>query len=163
MLALVAAAPVLNVAAHLVREASTPGSTFEMMCLVTGQNLQNPGYSVLIYFEAGLAGNPRKILSLNADSVLQLEEGMAGSRTDSVALEKTGQLEYRFRLYGVQASDRGLYYCEVTASTRDQGSDWRPVVHATSNKMEIAFADTGIGPQTRITFSPLKMQTNCKC
>ncbi|XP_017566290.2 prostaglandin F2 receptor negative regulator [Pygocentrus nattereri] len=135
--------PVLSVVAHRVREASTGGSTFEMSCRVTGQNLQNPGYSVLIRFEDAQGQNPQKILSLNADSVLQLEEGMAASRTDSVALEKMGQQEYRFRLYGVQVSDRGFYCCEVTAWTRDQSSDWSRAVSAESNKIEIAFADSG--------------------
>ncbi|XP_066497439.1 prostaglandin F2 receptor negative regulator [Hoplias malabaricus] len=135
--------PILSVVAHRVREASTGGSTFEMSCQVTGQNVQNPGYSVLIRFEDAQGGNPRKILSLNPDSVLQLEEGMAASRTDSVALEKTGQLEYRFRLYGAQVSDRGFYCCEVTAWTRDQSSDWTRAVSAESNKIEINFADTG--------------------
>ncbi|XP_022536112.2 prostaglandin F2 receptor negative regulator [Astyanax mexicanus] len=135
--------PVLSVVAHRVREASTGGSTFEMSCRVNGQNIQNPGYSVVILFAETQGGIPRKILSLNPDSVLQLEEGMAASRTDSVALEKTGQLEYRFRLYGAQVSDRGFYYCEVTAWTRDQSPDWIRAVSAESNKMEIAFADSG--------------------
>ena len=140
-----------------MREASTGGSTFEMSCRVTGQNLQNPGYSVLIRFEDAQGRNPRKILSLNPDSVLQLEEGMAASRTDSVALEKMGQQEYRFRLYGAQVSDRGFYCCEVTAWTRDQSSDWSRAVSAESNKIEIAFADSGIRGQNRFTFRPVEM------
>ncbi|XP_051564885.1 prostaglandin F2 receptor negative regulator-like [Myxocyprinus asiaticus] len=135
--------PVLRVAAHRVREASTGGSTFEMSCQVTGQNLQNPGYSVLIRFEETLGGKSRKVLSLSPDSVLQLEEWSEPSRIDSVVLEKTGQLEYRFRLYGAQVSDRGFYYCDVTAWTRDQSQDWIKAVSAESNKIEIAFADTG--------------------
>ncbi|KAI4898104.1 hypothetical protein NFI96_015368, partial [Prochilodus magdalenae] len=134
---------VLSVVAHRVREASTGGSTFEMSCRVTDQNLQNPGYSVLIRFEKAQGGSPQKILSLNPDSVLQLEDGMAASRTDSVALEKMGQQEYRFRLYGVQVSDRGFYYCEVAGWTRDQSSEWSRAASAESNKIEIAFADTG--------------------
>uniref|UniRef100_A0A4W4H1R2 Ig-like domain-containing protein n=1 Tax=Electrophorus electricus TaxID=8005 RepID=A0A4W4H1R2_ELEEL len=135
--------PLLNVVAHRVREAATGGSTFEMSCRVTGQNIQNPGYSVLIRFVERQGSNPRKVVSLSADSVLQLEEGMAASRTDSVALEKTGQLEYRFRLYGAQVSDRGFYYCDVTAWTRDQSEDWSRAVSAESNKIEITFTDAG--------------------
>uniref|UniRef100_A0AAY4C4C4 Ig-like domain-containing protein n=1 Tax=Denticeps clupeoides TaxID=299321 RepID=A0AAY4C4C4_9TELE len=135
--------PVLSVAAHRVREASTGGSTFEMSCQVTGQNLQRPGYSVVILTQEAQGAKPRKVLSLTADSVMQLEEWAEPSRVDSVVLEKTGPLEYRFRLYGVQVSDRGLYYCEVTAWTRDQGSEWIRAVSAESNKMEIAFEDTG--------------------
>ncbi len=87
--------PDLKVVAHRVREASTGGSTFEMSCQVTGQNLKNPGYSVLIRFEEILGGKSRKVLSLNQDSVLQLEEWSEPSRIDSVVLEKTGELEYR--------------------------------------------------------------------
>ncbi|KAK1797588.1 hypothetical protein P4O66_000782 [Electrophorus voltai] len=135
--------PLLNVVAHRVREAATGGSTFEMSCRVTGQNIQNPGYSVLIRFVERQGSNPRKVVSLSADSVLQLEEGMAASRTDSVALEKTGQLEYRFRLYGAQVSDRGFYYCDVTAWTRDQSKDWSRAVSTESNKIEITFTDAG--------------------
>lgn len=135
--------PVLQVVAHRVREASTGGSTFEMSCRVTGQNLKNPGYSVLIRFEEILGGKSRKVLSLSQDSVLQLEEWSEPSRIDSVVLEKTGQLEYRFRLYGAQVTDRGFYYCDVTAWTRDQSQDWNKAVSAESNKIEIAFVHTG--------------------
>ncbi|XP_056611655.1 prostaglandin F2 receptor negative regulator-like [Triplophysa dalaica] len=129
--------PILQVLAHRVREASTGGSTFEMTCRVTGQNMQNPAYSVLILFEETVSGKSRKVLSLSSDSVLQLEEWSEPNRMDSVVLEKTGQLEYRFRLYGAQVSDCGFYYCRVTMS--DQG---RETVNE-SNKIDIAFADTG--------------------
>ncbi|KAG1932788.1 prostaglandin F2 receptor negative regulator [Pimephales promelas] len=135
--------PVLRVVAHRVREASTGGSTFEMTCQVTGQNLRNPGYTVLIRFEETLGGKSRKVLSLSQDSVLQSEEWSEPSRVDSVVLEKTGQLEYRFRLYGVQVTDRGFYYCDVTAWTRDQKQEWIKSVSAESNKIEIAFVHTG--------------------
>ncbi|KAI7809095.1 prostaglandin F2 receptor negative regulator-like [Triplophysa rosa] len=134
--------PVLQVLAHRVREASTGGSTFEMTCRVTAQNLQNPAYSVLILFEETRGGKSRKVLSLSSDSVLQLEEWSEPNRMDSVVLEKTGQLEYRFRLYGAQVSDCGFYYCRVTAWMSDQGTDWNQAVNE-SNKIEIAFADTG--------------------
>uniref|UniRef100_A0A673GSC2 Prostaglandin F2 receptor negative regulator-like n=1 Tax=Sinocyclocheilus rhinocerous TaxID=307959 RepID=A0A673GSC2_9TELE len=140
---LISSVPVLRVVAHRVREASTGGSTFEMSCRVTGQNLKNPGYSVLIRFEEILGGKSRKVLSLSQDSVLQLEEWSEPSRIDSVVLEKTGQLEYRFRLYGAQVTDRGFYYCDVTAWTRDQSQDWIKAISAESNKIEIAFVHTG--------------------
>ncbi|KAG5283832.1 hypothetical protein AALO_G00046630 [Alosa alosa] len=150
--------PVLSVVAHRIREASSAGSTFEMSCHVTGQNLQNPGYSVLVRTEEKSGAASRKVLSLNADSVLQLEEWTEPGRVDSVALEKTGPLEYRFRLYGAQLRDRGFYYCEVAAWTREQGGsgssagsasgtrgggDWTRVVSAESNKIHISFEDTG--------------------
>lgn len=145
-------APVVSVVAHRIREASGAGSTFEMSCRVTGQNLQNPGYSVLVRTEKQADVASRKILSLSADSVLQLEEWTEPGRVDSVALEKTGPLEYRFRLYDAQLSDRGLYYCEVTAWTREQGGsasgtagggDWTRMVSAESNKIQISFEDKG--------------------
>lgn len=142
--------PVLSVQARRIREASSAGSTFEMSCHITGQNLQNPGYSVLIRTEGKAGTASRKVLSLNPDSVLQLEEWTEPGRVDSVALEKTGPLEYHFRLYGAQLSDRGQYYCEVTAWSREQGSgsgsgggEWSRVVSAESNKIQINFEDTG--------------------
>ncbi|XP_062390759.1 prostaglandin F2 receptor negative regulator-like [Sardina pilchardus] len=139
--------PVLSVMAHRIREASSAGSTFEMSCHVTGQNLQNPGYSVLVRTEEKAGAASRKVLSLSADSVLQLEEWTEPGRVDSVALEKTGPLEYRFRLYGAQLGDRGSYYCEVAAWTRASattgGGDWTRVVSAESNKIQISFEDTG--------------------
>lgn len=138
------AAPVLSVVADQVRGTSTGGSTFEMSCQVTGQNMQNPSYSVVIVFEETPGGKSRKVLSLTRDSILQLEEGMGPNRADSVALEKTGPLEYRFRLYGAQVSDRGFYYCDVMAWTRDQSNTWNSGVSAESNKIQLAFADTGI-------------------
>ncbi|KAK3568756.1 hypothetical protein QTP86_016276 [Hemibagrus guttatus] len=135
--------PVLSVAADQVREASTGGSTFEMSCKVTAQNIQNPSYSVLIHFEQTAGGKSRKVLSLSADSILRLEQGVVPSRADSVALEKTGSLEYRFRLNSAQVSDRGFYYCDVTAWTRDQSNTWKSGVSAESNKIQLDFTDTG--------------------
>lgn len=137
------AAPELRVAADEVRGASTGSSTFEMSCKVTGQNMQNPSYSVLIYFEDAASRNRRKVLSLNKDSILQLEEGTVPSRADSVALEKTGPLEYHFRLNGAQVSDRGFYYCNVTAWTRDRSNIWDSRISVPSNKIQLDFADTG--------------------
>lgn len=140
------AAPVLSVTADQVRGASSGSSTFEMSCKVTGQNMQNPSYSVLIRFEETAGGRSHKVLSLSADSILQLEEGMVPSRADSVALVKTGPLEYHFRLFGAQVSDRGFYYCDVTSWTRDQSNRWENRVSAQSNKIQLDFADTGINP-----------------
>ncbi|KAK2850225.1 hypothetical protein Q7C36_009008 [Tachysurus vachellii] len=135
--------PLLSVAAEKVREASTSGSPFEMSCQMTSQNIQNPSYSVLIRYEEMAGGKTRKVLSLSADSVLQLEEGVVPSRADGVALEKTGPLEYRFRLNSAQVSDRGFYFCDVTAWTRDQSNTWKSGVSAKSNKIQLNFTDTG--------------------
>lgn len=136
--------PVLSVAAHRVREASSAGSTFEMTCQVSGQNLQDSSYSVLIRFEeSGAGGKSRKVLSLSPDSVLQLEEWSEPGRIDSVVLEKSGPAEYRFRLYGAQVSDRGFYCCDVTAWTRHQSQDWTKIISAESNKIQVDFVHTG--------------------
>ncbi|XP_056320636.1 prostaglandin F2 receptor negative regulator [Danio aesculapii] len=136
--------PGLSVAAHRVREASSAGSTFEMTCQVSGQNLQDSSYSVLIRFEeSGAGGKSRKVLSLSPDSVLQLEEWSEPGRIDSVVLEKSGATEYRFRLYGAQVSDRGFYCCDVTAWTRHQSQDWTKIISAESSKIQIDFVHTG--------------------
>ncbi|TSV41648.1 Prostaglandin F2 receptor negative regulator [Bagarius yarrelli] len=135
--------PVLSVAADQVREASTGGSTFEMICRVSAQNIQNPSYSLLIRFQELAGGKSHKVVSLSTDSILQLEEGIEPSRADSVALEKTGLVEYRFRLNSAQVSDRGFYYCDVTAWTRDQSNAWHSGVSAESNKIRLDFTDTG--------------------
>ncbi|XP_060785552.1 prostaglandin F2 receptor negative regulator-like isoform X2 [Neoarius graeffei] len=153
--------PVLSVVANQVRGASTGGSTFEMSCQVTGQNMQNPGYSVLIRFEETTGGKSRKVLSLTVDSIMQLEEGIGPNRADSVALEKTGPQEYRFRLYGAQVSDRGFYYCDVTAWTRDQSNTWNSGVSAESNKIQLAFSDTGeVAYDVQWFQSPAQMMEN---
>ncbi|KAG7467554.1 hypothetical protein MATL_G00154970 [Megalops atlanticus] len=134
--------PKLSVTAESPKLASSAGSTFEMRCQVTGENLQNPEYSVLIQVEE-TGGKTREILSLSPDSVLQLEEWNDQGREDSVVLEKTGPVQFRFRLYGVQVSDRGSYSCSVTAHTRGPGNAWTPAISAESNKVLISFTDTG--------------------
>ncbi|XP_036401289.1 prostaglandin F2 receptor negative regulator [Megalops cyprinoides] len=137
--------PSLGVVARRLRETSSAGSTFEMSCQVIGQNLQNPEYSVLIQVEKTVGGPTRKILSLSKDSILQLEDWKESGRLDSVVLEKTGSREFRFRLYGAQVSDRGFYFCDVSAWTRGPGSgnDWTKAISAESNKIEISFPETG--------------------
>ncbi|KAJ8407417.1 hypothetical protein AAFF_G00279910 [Aldrovandia affinis] len=134
--------PRVSVAARRLREATSAGATFEMSCQLTAQNLQDPGYSVVIQMEESLGGQTRKVLSLSADSVLGLEEW---SELDRMVLEKTGHKEFRFRLYRAQASDRGFYYCAVTAWTRDPspGNAWTKATSTESNKVHITFADTG--------------------
>ncbi|KAG5851556.1 hypothetical protein ANANG_G00052930 [Anguilla anguilla] len=134
--------PRVSVAARRLREASAAGGTFEMSCQVTGQNLQNPGYSVLIQVEEKVGGRVRKVLSLSPDSVLELEEW---SELDRVVLEKTSPTEFRFRLYQAQRADRGFYYCTVTAWTRQPGTPgtWTRSVSAQSNKVHVHFTDKG--------------------
>ncbi|XP_048834984.1 prostaglandin F2 receptor negative regulator isoform X2 [Brienomyrus brachyistius] len=135
--------PRLYVVAHRLKEASRAGATFEMSCQVISQNLLDPGYSVLIRMEESIGTQPRKIASLSPDLVMKLEEWSEPDRLDSVVLEKTGPREFRFRLYGAMVSDRGFYFCDVTAWTRDLGKAWTKAVNAASNRVQISFTDTG--------------------
>ncbi|KAJ8350916.1 hypothetical protein SKAU_G00260460 [Synaphobranchus kaupii] len=144
--------PSLSVLAQTLREASSGGSTFEMSCLVTAEDLQNPSYSVLVQTEEAAGGKARRILSLSPDSVLKLEEWDELGRLDSVVLEKTGSAEFRFRLYGTQVSDRGSYFCEVSAWTPGAGGAWTKAISAVSNKVQITFADSG--PAFNVSIQP---------
>ncbi|KAG9349693.1 hypothetical protein JZ751_028141, partial [Albula glossodonta] len=111
-------------ACELWEGVTSSGSTFEMSCQVKGENLQNPGYSVLIQMEGMDGGKARKILSLSQDSVMKLEEWDELGRLDSVVLEKTSLEEFRFRLYSAQVTDRGSYYCVISAWTPGPGNTW---------------------------------------
>ncbi|XP_061081932.1 prostaglandin F2 receptor negative regulator-like [Conger conger] len=144
--------PSLTVKATPLREASSGGSTFEMGCTATPENLQDPGYSVLIRVAETAGGEARKILSLSSDSVVKLEEWDELGRADSVVLEKTGMSEFRFRLYGAQVTDRGFYSCEVTAWTAGVGKPRTEAVSAVSNAVQISFADTG--PVFNVSIQP---------
>ncbi|KAI1899722.1 hypothetical protein AGOR_G00064690 [Albula goreensis] len=135
--------PTVSVSAQTLREVTSSGSTFEMSCQVKGENLQNPGYSVLIQMEGMDGGKARKILSLSQDSVMKLEEWDELGRLDSVVLEKTGLEEFRFRLYSAQVTDRGSYYCVISAWTPGPENTWAKAASAASNKVQINFADTG--------------------
>ncbi|XP_061092285.1 prostaglandin F2 receptor negative regulator-like [Conger conger] len=132
--------PRVSVAARRLREVTSAGGTFEMSCQVTGQNLRNPGYSVLIQVEERVGGRTRRVLSLGPDSVLGLEEW---SELDRVVLERTSAKEFRFRLYQAQRGDRGFYSCTVTAWTRDPAQTWTRSVSGQSNRVPVAFADKG--------------------
>ncbi|KAJ8283116.1 hypothetical protein COCON_G00056350 [Conger conger] len=132
--------PRVSVAARRLREVTSAGGTFEMSCQVTGQNLRNPGYSVLIQVEERVGGRTRRVLSLGPDSVLGLEEW---SELDRVVLERTSAKEFRFRLYQAQRADRGFYSCTVTAWTRDPAQTWTRSASGQSNRVPVAFADKG--------------------
>ncbi|KAL4609195.1 prostaglandin F2 receptor negative regulator-like [Arapaima gigas] len=135
--------PKLGVVARRAREATVAGDTFEMTCQVKVENLEDPGYSVLVQMEASLRGDTRKVMSLSRDLVLQVEDSFDQERRDRVVLEKTGPEEFRFRLYGTQASDRGFYFCGITAWMRNASKAWTEAVSARSNKVQIAFDHTG--------------------
>lgn len=63
---------------------------------------------------------------------------------DNLVLTKSGPAEFRFRLAGVQLSDRGFYWCDITAWTKQQpGQTWTRVTSAESNKIRIDFQENG--------------------
>lgn len=157
-----------------VREASVGGATFEMSCTVTTENLGDVGYSVLIQSQENLEGNVRTIMTLSPDNVLQHGGATDPNRRfaslqicalmhvnkrsvplilkytslcplrDSLVLTKSGPSEFRFRLAGVQLSDRGYYWCDITAWTKQQpGQIWTRATSAESNKVKIDFQENG--------------------
>lgn len=66
------------------------------------------------------------------------------SLRDNLVLTKSGPSEFRFRLAGVQLSDRGFYWCDITAWTKQQpGQTWTRATSAESNKVRIDFQENG--------------------
>ncbi|KAE8278330.1 Prostaglandin F2 receptor negative regulator CD9 partner 1 [Larimichthys crocea] len=136
--------PSLNVVAKHVREASVGGATFEMSCTVATENLGEVGYSVLIQSQEGFESTVRTIMTLSPDNIMQHGGATDPNRRDSLVLAKTGPAEFRFRLAGVQLSDRGFYWCDITAWTKQQlGQAWTKVASAESNKVKIDFQENG--------------------
>lgn len=63
---------------------------------------------------------------------------------DNLVLTKSGPVEFRFRLSGVQLSDRGYYWCDITAWTKQQpGQAWTKATSSESNKIRIDFQENG--------------------
>ncbi|KAM9820859.1 prostaglandin F2 receptor negative regulator [Neosynchiropus ocellatus] len=136
--------PSLNVVAKRVREVSVGGATFEMSCLVTTENLGEAGYSVLIQSQESPGSPVRTIMTLSPDNVLQHGGATDPNRRDSLVLTKSGAAEFRFRLSGVQLSDRSYYWCDITAWTKQQpGQIWTKATSAESNKVRIDFQENG--------------------
>ncbi|XP_069376597.1 prostaglandin F2 receptor negative regulator [Paralichthys olivaceus] len=136
--------PSLYVVAKRVREASVGGATFDMSCTVTTENLGEAGYSVLIQSQESLESNVRTIMTLSPDNVVQHGGATDPNRRDSLVLTKSGPAEFRFRLAGVQLSDRGFYWCDITAWTKQQpGQTWTRATSAESNKVRIDFQENG--------------------
>ncbi|XP_070786928.1 prostaglandin F2 receptor negative regulator [Enoplosus armatus] len=136
--------PTLNVVAKVTREASVGGATFEMSCAVATENLGEAGYSVLIQSQDSLETNVKTIMTLSPDNVLQHGGATDPNRRDSLVLTKSGPAEFRFRLAGVQLSDRGFYWCDITAWTKQQpGQAWTRATSAESNKVRIDFQENG--------------------
>ncbi|XP_040888182.1 prostaglandin F2 receptor negative regulator [Toxotes jaculatrix] len=136
--------PSLNVVAKRIRDASAGGATFEMSCTVSTENLGEAGYSVLIQSQESLGSNVRTIMTLSPDNVLQHGGATDPNRRDSLVLTKSGPAEFRFRLAGVQLSDRGFYWCDITAWTKQQpGQTWTRATSGESNKVRIDFQENG--------------------
>ncbi|KAI9525755.1 hypothetical protein NQZ68_002303 [Dissostichus eleginoides] len=136
--------PTLNVVAKRLREASVGGATFEMSCAVATENLGEAGYSVLVQSQDSLEGTVRTIMTLSPDNVLQHGGATDPNRRDSLVLTKSGPAEFRFRLAGVQLSDRGFYWCDITAWTKQQpGHTWTRATSAESNKIKVDFQENG--------------------
>ncbi|XP_067298360.1 prostaglandin F2 receptor negative regulator isoform X2 [Pseudorasbora parva] len=136
--------PVLGVVARRLREATATGSTFEMSCQANVQNLP-PGtaFSIHILSEEAIGSPSRKIASMGPEAVLQLEDWGEPGRQDSLMLVKTGKRDFQFRIQAVQVTDRGFYWCEMRASTKQAGEDWVEMAKGVSNKVQIAFAHKG--------------------
>ncbi|XP_062302585.1 prostaglandin F2 receptor negative regulator [Osmerus eperlanus] len=135
--------PGLSVVARTERVASAGGAVFQMSCSLAVEHLQEPGFSVLVQTQENLEGTPRTVVSLSPDAVLHHGGITDPSRRDSLVLVKTGPAEFSFRLAGVQLSDRGFYWCDVTAWTRQTGQAWTRAVSAESNKIQVTFDETG--------------------
>ncbi|XP_033951900.1 prostaglandin F2 receptor negative regulator [Pseudochaenichthys georgianus] len=136
--------PTLNVVGKRLREASVGGATFEMSCAVATENLGEAGYSVLVQSQDSLEGAVRTIMTLSPDNVLQHGGATDPNRRDSLVLTKSGPAEFRFRLAGVQLSDRGFYWCDITAWTKQQpGHTWTRATSGESNKVKVDFQENG--------------------
>lgn len=119
-----------------------------MTCKVSSKNIKTPRYSVLITAEKPLTdqSNPNgttRIISLNQDSVVRLEDWTDQARVDGVVLEKVQENEFRYRMYQTQISDAGLYRCVVTAWSPGGGGMWREAVNGLSNPIQIDFQTSG--------------------
>uniref|UniRef100_A0A3Q0RXV1 Ig-like domain-containing protein n=1 Tax=Amphilophus citrinellus TaxID=61819 RepID=A0A3Q0RXV1_AMPCI len=136
--------PTVNVVAKRIREASVGGSTFEMSCSVSTTNIGEAGYSVLIQSQDSLESTVRTIMTLSPDNVVQHGGATDPNRRDNLVLTKSGPAEFRFRLAGVQLSDRGYYWCDITAWTKQQpGQAWTKASSSESNKLQINFQENG--------------------
>uniref|UniRef100_A0A8C6V2F5 Ig-like domain-containing protein n=1 Tax=Neogobius melanostomus TaxID=47308 RepID=A0A8C6V2F5_9GOBI len=136
--------PILNVVAKRIREASVGGSTFEMSCAVSMENLREAGFSVLIQSQDSVGAAVKTIILLSPDNVVQHGGATDPNRKDQLVLLKSGAAEFQFRLGAVQLSDRGFYWCDITAFTKQQpGQTWTKAISAESNKVRIDFQENG--------------------
>lgn len=128
------------------RQATFSGSTFEMTCLAKLKSLwDGVALSVIIFVQYGVGAPSRKLASFSPDLVLKLEDWYDSSRQDSLSLVKTGNVEFLFRIQGVQMMDRGFYYCEIATWTKPDGNNWLEMAKGESNKVQINFEHTSKG------------------
>uniref|UniRef100_A0AAV2L938 Ig-like domain-containing protein n=1 Tax=Knipowitschia caucasica TaxID=637954 RepID=A0AAV2L938_KNICA len=136
--------PTLSVVAKSLREASVGGSTFEMSCTMSTENLGEAGFSVLIQSQDSVGASVKTLMTLSPDSVVQHGGATDPKRRDQLVLLKSSAADFRFRLGGVQLSDRGLYWCDITAWTKQQpGQTWTKATSAESNKIKIDYQENG--------------------
>lgn len=136
--------PVLGVVARRLREATAVGSTFEMSCQASVQNLPSgSAFSISVLSEESVGASGRRRASLDPDLLLKLEDVGEPARSHSLMLLKTKKTEFEFRIPAVRLSDRGFYYCEMKAWTRQIGDEWVEVAKGLSNKVQIAFTHKG--------------------
>ncbi|XP_024121241.1 prostaglandin F2 receptor negative regulator isoform X2 [Oryzias melastigma] len=137
--------PVIDVAAKTDRKASVGGATFKMSCEVFTKNLDEPGYSVEIQWQDDPEGDTKTIMTLNPDNVMQHGPGTEPSRRDALVLTKSAATEFQFRLESVQLSDKGYYWCKVTAFKKQKpGQTWTKVKSSESNKIKLDFQENGL-------------------
>ncbi|KAJ0062556.1 hypothetical protein NL108_016853, partial [Boleophthalmus pectinirostris] len=134
--------PVLHVVAKTVREATVGGATFEMSCSMTTENLGEAGFSVLVQSQDSVGAVVKTIMSLSPDGVVQHGGATDPKRRDQLVLLKSGASEFRFRVGGVQLSDRGFYWCDITAFTKQNpGQTWTRATSAESNKIKVHYQE----------------------
>lgn len=140
---------------------------------MSSQNLGEAGYNVLIQSQENMGSNARTIMSLSPDNIMQhggatepnrrytpavntdalepafyfvINNSLCSLR-DNLVLTKSGSTEFRFRLAGVQLTDRGFYWCDITALIKQQpGQSWNTAsvrARAESNKVRIDFQENG--------------------
>ncbi|XP_014866208.1 PREDICTED: prostaglandin F2 receptor negative regulator [Poecilia mexicana] len=133
--------PTVKVAAKTIRSVSVGGATFEMTCSAITENIGDwIGFAVQIQSQSGTEAI-KTIMSLSPDNVVQVTDP---SRRDSLVLAKTGAREFNFRLEGVQPSDKGNYWCDVTAFTKQlPDQSWTTAATGNSNRITINFQENG--------------------
>lgn len=68
----------------------------------------------------------------------------SSSLRDALVLTKSAATEFQFRLESMQLSDKGYYWCKVTAFKKQKpGQTWTKVKSSESNKIKLDFQENG--------------------